>query len=47
MYGISTMYQRLKGTVPPSTEQMLRRGGLWRSAGGVVAATERAVNLVG
>ena len=28
MYGISTVYQRLKGTVPPSTEQMnLRRGG--------------------
>jgi len=29
MYGISTVYQRLKGAVPPSTEQMqqLRRGG--------------------
>jgi uncharacterized damage-inducible protein DinB len=28
MYGISTVYQRLKGTVPPSTEQMMmRRGG--------------------
>jgi hypothetical protein len=29
MYGISTVYQRLKGVVPPSTEQMqqLRRGG--------------------
>jgi uncharacterized damage-inducible protein DinB len=30
MYGISTVYQRLKGAVPPSTEQMqnmMRRGG--------------------
>ena len=29
MYGISTVYQRLKGIVPPSTEQMqnMRRGG--------------------
>ena len=28
MYGISTVYQRLKGVVPPSTEQMMmRRGG--------------------
>lgn len=32
MYGISTVYQRLKGTVPPSTEQMLLRRGAGRGA---------------
>jgi hypothetical protein len=27
MYGIGTVYQRLKGLVPPSTENQGRRGG--------------------
>ena len=36
MYGISTVYQRLKGAVPPSTEQMqqMRRGGPGAQGGG-------------
>ena len=32
--GISTVYQRLKGSVPPSTEQMLLRRGGPGGAGG-------------
>jgi hypothetical protein len=27
MYGIGTVYQRLKGVVPPSTEAQQNRGG--------------------
>jgi hypothetical protein len=35
MYGISTVYQRLKGLVPPSTEaQQNRGGGAGRQGGG-------------
>ena len=35
MYGIGTVYQRLKGVVPPSTEaQQQRQGGAGRQGGG-------------
>jgi hypothetical protein len=35
MYGIGTVYQRLKGIVPPSTEaQQQRQGGAGRQGGG-------------
>ena len=33
MYGIGTVYQRLKGVVPPSTEQQGQRGGGGRGRG--------------
>jgi len=35
MYGVGTVYQRLKGVVPPSTEaQQQRQGGAGRQGGG-------------
>ena len=34
MYGIGTVYQRLKGIVPPSTEAQQNRGGGARRGGG-------------
>jgi hypothetical protein len=33
MYGIGTVYQRLKGVVPPSTEAQGQRGGGGRGRG--------------